>query len=120
MFGFKSSSKKRKSPKITTTTSNTSSEPKILHNIPSVSQIAPLPQNKSHGTLPVLSYDGRDAPNALRSETSEGDLTANTTTPNTESGRQPVGEYIRPFDPTKPSNLALITNVACFDDNNIF
>jgi len=94
MFGFKSSSKsKRKSPKNPPTPINTSNETKVLYNVPSVSQIAPIPQNKSHGTLPVLSLDGRDAPNSLPSETSETDLTSNTTTSNNENGRQPVGEY---------------------------
>jgi len=96
MFGFKNSSKsKRKSSKNTTTTptATTSSDTKVLYNVPSVSQIAPLPQNKSHGILPVLSLDGRDAPNIMQSETSENDLTLNTTTANNENGRQPVGEY---------------------------
>ncbi len=41
---------------------NSSTEGRILHNIPSVSKIAPLPENKSHGILPVLSLDGRDSP----------------------------------------------------------
>ncbi|UJR27569.1 hypothetical protein I4U23_008850 [Adineta vaga] len=68
---------------------NKSNENKILYNVPSVSQIAPLPQNKSHGILPVLSLDGRDAPNPMQSETSENDLTINATTPNTETIRQP-------------------------------
>ncbi|CAF0764316.1 unnamed protein product [Didymodactylos carnosus] len=33
---------------------------KILHNIPSVSQIAPIPTNQSSSVLPILSLDGRD------------------------------------------------------------
>ena len=65
----------------------------MLYNVPSVSQIAPLPQNKSHGTLPVLSLDGRDAPHAMQSETSETDLTSsNGSNANAESDHQPVGE----------------------------
>jgi hypothetical protein len=101
MFGFHSSSKKnRKSSKNTTTPINTTTEAKILYNVPSVSQIAPLPQNKSLGMLPVLSRDGRDAPNIIQSEPSENELTANTTTLNSEGSRQPVGEYIRSLDPT--------------------
>ncbi|CAF3652491.1 unnamed protein product [Adineta steineri] len=66
---------KRKPTKNAPSPINTSSETKMLYNVPSVSQIAPLPQNKSHGTLPVLSLDGRDAPNPMQSETSENDLT---------------------------------------------
>jgi hypothetical protein len=97
MFGFKNSSKsKRKSSKNTTTpppTITASNETKPIYNVPSVSQIAPLPQNKSHGILPVLSLDGRDAPNIMQSETSESDLTLHTTTANNENARQPVGEY---------------------------
>lgn len=95
MFGFKNSSKsKRKSSKNSTVPINPTSEAKPLYNIPSVSQIAPLPENKSHGNLPVLSIDGRDAPNPMQSESSESDLSTNTTTTNNENGRQPVGEYI--------------------------
>ncbi|CAF1555536.1 unnamed protein product [Adineta steineri] len=96
MFGFKKSSKsKRKPTKNAPSPINTSSETKMLYNVPSVSQIAPLPQNKSHGTLPVLSLDGRDAPNPMQSETSENDLTVNTTTANSENGLQPVGVNIK-------------------------
>ncbi|CAF3433150.1 unnamed protein product [Rotaria sp. Silwood1] len=97
MFGFKSSSKsKRKSNKSPTTPINTSNETKHFPYVPSVSQIAPLPQNKSHGILPVLSLDGRDAPNSMQSDTSENDLTLNTTTTNNQSSsRQPVGVYIK-------------------------
>jgi hypothetical protein len=63
MFGFKSSSKtKRKLTKTPAIQLNPSNEMKILHNIPSVSQIAPLPENRSHGILPILSLDGRDSP----------------------------------------------------------
>lgn len=93
MFGFKSSNKnKRRLAKTTATpTNNASNEPKAFHNVPSVSQIAPLPKNKSHGILPVLSLDGRDAPNVMQSESSESDLTANATIQNEEAGRQPVG-----------------------------
>lgn len=98
MFGFKGSSKsKRKSSKNTTTPINSSNETKPLYNIPSVSQIAPLPQNKSQSILPVLSLDGRDAPNIIQTEASETDLTANTTTTTNENSRQPVGEYIKIF-----------------------
>ncbi|CAF3364548.1 unnamed protein product [Rotaria sp. Silwood1] len=80
---------KRKSNKSPTTPINTSNETKF-HYVPSVSQIAPLPQNKSHGILPVLSLDGRDAPNPMQSDTSENDLTLNTTTTNNQSSsRQP-------------------------------
>ncbi|CAF2419981.1 unnamed protein product [Rotaria sp. Silwood2] len=96
MFGFKSSSKsKRKSNKSPTTPINTSNETKHFHYVPSVSQIAPLPQNKSHGILPVLSLDGRDAPSSMPSEASENDLPSNAATSNSASGRQPVGVYIK-------------------------
>ncbi|CAF1170354.1 unnamed protein product [Adineta ricciae] len=94
MFGIKKLSKARKSAKTTPPPIIKSNENKILYNVPSVSQIAPLPQNKSHGILPVLSLDGRDAPNPMQSETSETDLTANATTSNTETNRQPVGVYM--------------------------
>ena len=99
MFGFKSSSKSKRKAAVTIplSTVNASNEPKMLYNVPSVSQIAPLPQNKSHGTLPVLSLDGRDAPHAMQSETSETDLTSsNGSNANAESNHQPVGE-IRPM-----------------------
>ena len=94
MFGFKSSSKggKRKSSKPSTPPANSSNEPKVLYNVPSVSQIAPLPQNKSHGILPVLSLDGRDAPNLILSEASDSDLSANAPDANSETNRQPVGK----------------------------
>jgi hypothetical protein len=95
MFGFKSSSKnKRKTPKNPPTPISLPSENKPLYNVPSVSQIPSLPQNKSHGMLPVLSLDGRDAPNPMQSEASEADLTLNTTNSTNENGRQPVGDYI--------------------------
>jgi hypothetical protein len=98
MFGFKSSSKnKRKLLKHAAISTNSSNEPRVLYNIPSVSQIAPLPQNKSHGILPVLSLDGRDAPILMQSEMSETNLTLHTTTSTEETGRQPVGEYVKPF-----------------------
>ena len=98
MFGFKGTSKsKRKTSKNSPTPISTSNENKPLYNVPSVSQIPSLPQNKSHGMLPVLSLDGRDAPNPMQSETSETDLSSNTTTSTNENGRQPVGEYIRSF-----------------------
>ncbi|CAF5192202.1 unnamed protein product [Rotaria magnacalcarata] len=94
MFGFKNSSKnKRKTAKNTTTSLSTSSETKHFPNVPSVSQIAPLPQNKSHSILPVLSLDGRDAPSSIQSEESETDLTLIATTPNNENGRHSVGVY---------------------------
>ncbi|CAF3749029.1 unnamed protein product [Rotaria socialis] len=94
MFGFKSSSKnKRKPAKNPTPSLSTSSETKHFPNIPSVSQIAPLPQNKSHSILPVLSLDGRDAPSSIQSEESENDLTSITTMPNNENGRHSVGVY---------------------------
>ena len=93
MFRFKISSKnKRKSTKSASPSINTSNEAKTLHNIPSVSQIAPLPQIKSHGILPVLSLDGRDAPNPMPSDTLDNDSTTNITTSDDEHGRQPVGE----------------------------
>lgn len=92
MFGFKRSSKSsRKSAKTTPPPMIKSNENKILYNVPSVSQIAPLPQNKSHGTLPVLSLDGRDAPNPMQSETSEQDLAVMATSASEETTRQPVG-----------------------------
>lgn len=93
MFGFKSSGKsKRKSTKTATPPANNSSEPKTLYNVPSVSQIAPLPQNKSHGILPVLSLDGRDAPNLILSEQSDSNLSVNVSDENGETNRQPVGK----------------------------
>jgi hypothetical protein len=100
MFGFKGSSKnKRKTPKNPPTSISSSSENKPLYNVPSVSQIPSIPQNKSHGMLPVLSLDGRDALNLMQSETSETDLTSNATRSTNENGRQPVGEYLRSFNP---------------------
>lgn len=62
MFRFKSSSKNKRKGTIPSPTPavQNSTDAKMLYNIPSVSQIAPLPQNKSHGILPVLSMDGRD------------------------------------------------------------
>ncbi len=100
MFGFKGAGKnKRKSTKNPQSPISTSNEIKPLYNVPSVSQIAPLPQNQSHSILPVLSLDGRDAPNTMQSETSENDLTSNITASNNENNRQPVGEYIKSFHP---------------------
>jgi len=43
-------------------------EVKIIHNIPSVSQIAPLPANRSHGILPVLSLEGRNTVEFISSD----------------------------------------------------
>lgn len=104
MFPFKSSSKnKRKSAKTTPATIHTSNDPKLLPNVPSVSQIAPLPANKSHSILPVLSLDGRDAPNPMQSEASESDLTPSITTANSEGTRQPVGVYKKSVDLTSAS-----------------
>jgi hypothetical protein len=62
MFGLKSSSKnKRKLTKIPAIQMNLANDAKILYHVPSISQIAPLPENKSHGNLPILSFDGRDS-----------------------------------------------------------
>ena len=100
MFGFKGTSKsKRKASKNPPAPISPVNENKPLYNVPSVSQIPSLPQNKSHGILPVLSLDGRDAPNSLPPETSETDLIANTTTSPNENGRQPVGEYLSSSNP---------------------
>ncbi len=100
MFKFKNSSnssKRKSSGKGTTTPTNSNTPPsgnsemKIFPNVPSVSQIAPLPENQSHGMLPVLSREGRDEhPPQLPS--SENDRTANTTNSNTSNGRLSVGE----------------------------
>ena len=69
MFGIKVSNKnKRKLIKTPAIQMNSSIEGKILHNVPSVSQIAPLPETKSHGILPVLSFDGRDSPDFINAE----------------------------------------------------
>lgn len=98
MFGFKRTSKTKhksgKSPTRPSMNNTQSAEPKMLYNIPSVSQIAPLPQNKSHGILPVLSLDGRDAPHLMPSETSDPDqpIDHETTNNNNENNRQPVGD----------------------------
>lgn len=96
MFSFKTSSKnKRKTNKNSPTPiTTTSTENKPLYNIPSVSQIAPLPQNKSHGTLPVLSLDGRDAPVIMQSDASEPDSLEDSNTSTNTNSRQPVGELL--------------------------
>lgn len=107
MFGFKRISKtKRKSGKNSTppavTNNNASAEPKMLYNIPSVSQIAPLPQNKSLGVLPVLSRDGRDAPHLIPPETSDPDQSNDQeiTNDETDSNRQLVGVRYEEIDQT--------------------
>lgn len=41
-----------------------------LPNIPSISRIAPLPENASHGRLPVLSIDSRSGTNDTTSSES--------------------------------------------------
>ena len=95
MFSFKTSSKnKRKSNKNSPTPITTSTENKPLYNVPSVSQIAPLPQNKSHCTLPVLSLDGRDAPVIMQSDASEPDSLEDSNTSINTNSRQPVGELL--------------------------
>ena len=100
MFGFKGSSKnKRKTSKNPPTTITSTNENKPLYNVPSVSQIPSLPQNKSHGILPVLSLDGRDALNPMQSENSESDLTTDNTPATNENGRQPVGLMHQFFHP---------------------
>jgi hypothetical protein len=80
MFGLKISNKNKrkliKTPAI---------EGRILHNIPSVSQIAPLPENKSHGILPVLSLDGRDSLDSMDTDDDPSAETGKT------KNRQPVG-----------------------------
>jgi hypothetical protein len=87
MFGLKSTTKtKRKLIKHPAIQIN---ETKILHNIPSVSEIAPLPENKSHGLLPVLSLDGRDSPESIQSD---DQLLTNTEQTNNSNGHQSVGE----------------------------
>lgn len=88
MFGLKSTSKnKRKLTKTPAIQMNITNEPKILYNIPSVSQIAPLPENKSHGILPVLSFDVRDSPNFIQCD--DDDLSSDTEKTN---NHRPVGE----------------------------
>jgi len=90
MFGLKISSKnKRKLTKIPAIQTNTSHETKVLYNVPSVSQIAPLPENKSHGILPVLSLDGRDSPDLL---SFDDDLSSKTDKTKNSNDHQPVGE----------------------------
>ncbi len=90
MFRLKSSSRnKRKLTKTPAIQLNPSDEAKILYNIPSISQIAPLPETKSHGILPVLSLDGRDSPNITQSD---DQLSLNTEKTKNSNGHQPVGE----------------------------
>ncbi|CAF3839267.1 unnamed protein product [Adineta steineri] len=90
MFGFKRSNKtKRKLTKTPAIQTNASIESKILYNVPSVSQIAPLPENKSHGILPVLSLDGRDSSDIIQSN---DQLEVNTEKNDHSNGHQPVGE----------------------------
>ena len=62
---------------------------KILHNIPSGSQIAPLPENTSHGMLPVLSLDGRNSPKSLQADNQS---VLNTEITIHSNGLQAVGE----------------------------
>jgi len=90
MFSFQRSNKtKRKLTKTPAIQINSPVETKILHNIPSISQIAPLPENKSHGILPVLSLDGRDSPNLTQSDVQ---LSLNTEKTKNSNGHQPVGQ----------------------------
>ena len=92
MFNFKGTSKnKRKTSTKPSTPISPSNENKPIFNIPSVSHIPSLPQNKSHGILPVLSRDGRETLHPMESENSETDLTVNNTTSTSENDRQPVG-----------------------------
>jgi hypothetical protein len=87
MFGLKISNKNKrkliKTPAIQFM--NSSIEGRILHNVPSVSKIAPLPENRSHGILPVLSLDGRDSPDFINAEDDRTSETGETKT------HQPVG-----------------------------
>jgi len=90
MFGLKISSKnKRKLTKTPAIQTNSSHETKVLYNVPSVSQIAPLPENKSHGILPVLSLDGRDSPILL---SFDDDISLNTDETKNSNDHRPVGE----------------------------
>ena len=92
MFGFKRSTKsKRKLTKSPAIQAHSSIDTKVLYNVPSVSQIAPLPENKSHGILPVLSLDGRDMPDIISSDDPSASTAEATDLPN---GHQPVGEYL--------------------------
>jgi hypothetical protein len=95
MLGSKILSKnKRKLTKTPAIQINSSSETKILHHIPSVSQIAPLPENRSHGILPILSLDGRDSPNFIQCD---DELSSNTEKANNSNNHQPVGEDKKTF-----------------------
>jgi hypothetical protein len=92
MFGFKRSTKpKRKLTKSPAIQANSSIDTKVLYNIPSVSQIAPLPENKSHGILPILSLDGRDMPDIISSDDPSVPTPEPTDLPNSH---QPVGVYL--------------------------
>jgi hypothetical protein len=84
MSGLKNSSKNKRKLTKTPAIQMNSNDVKLLYNIPSVSQIAPLPENKSHGILPVLSLDGRDSPNSIQCD---DELSSNI-----EKTNQPVGE----------------------------
>jgi len=90
MLGSKILSKnKRKLTKTPAIQVNSSNETKILHHIPSVSQIAPLPENKSHGILPILSLDGRDSPDFIQCN---DELILNTENIKNSNNHQPVGK----------------------------
>ncbi|CAF0858267.1 unnamed protein product [Adineta ricciae] len=90
MFVFKRSNKaKRKLTKSPAIQTNSSIDSKVLYNIPSVSQIAPIPENKSHGLLPVLSLDGRDTADLIPPDDESPSSAGTNDQPN---GRQPVGE----------------------------
>jgi len=96
MLGSKILSKnKRKLTKTPAIQMNSSNETKILHHIPSVSQIAPLPENRSHGILPILSLDGRDSPNFIQCD---DELSSNTEKTNNSNNHQPVGEDKKPLN----------------------
>lgn len=106
MFGFKRSNKsKRKLTKSPAIQTNSSIDCKVLFNVPSVSQIAPLPKNKSHGILPVLSLDGRDL-----DDVDPTDEPSTPTSPidlnESPSGRQPVGAYL-----SRDVNVSLLSRI---------
>ncbi|CAF1493763.1 unnamed protein product [Rotaria sp. Silwood1] len=86
MFGSTiSKSNRRKLTRYHTIHVNSSIETEILHNIPSVSQIAPLPESKSPGILPILSLDRRDSSKSI---VSDSELLQDTETTNASSGHQ--------------------------------
>ncbi|CAF2649183.1 unnamed protein product [Rotaria sp. Silwood2] len=85
-----SNSNRRKLTRYHTIHVNSSIETEILRNIPSVSQIAPLPESKSDGILPILSLDRRDSSNSIESD---NELSLNIEITNTSNGHEPVGEY---------------------------